>query len=147
MNTRIDLQTTSEIHRSIADYMSNLYIIAFQSGSQDLTDLISKNGRRHGPNMEREWSDPDIYTIVQNWSNTSAGWEGIGGSAMTASYTTIIENTRIGFSCVYYRGQLAYIVEIDEKYQDLVTSKYGRRRMPGYKSVDNVLTVLWKKKF
>jgi hypothetical protein len=50
---------------------------------------------------------------------------GIGGAAMTSSYTIIIENTYLKAFFVYYGSTLVYIADVNEKLE-----KY---RMGGWK--------------
>ena len=62
---------------------------------------------------------------------------------MTKSYTVIIENGLSGFACIYYNGQLAYICEMDEKYQEVISKGYDR--LPGCNPYQEKLTILYKK--
>jgi len=81
------------------------------------------------------WNRPNVHIVTQLWSNTSGGWEGRGGCAMTNSYTIIIENPYIGLACIYYGNKLAYMVKIDSEYQKHAQSNYYK--LPGLSSVKN----------
>lgn len=85
-----------------------------------------------------QWSDIDLHLVNQTWGSTSCGWGGIGGAAITASYTLIIENRNYGIACVYYGNRLAYICEIDDKFK-----KYNYD-LPGVDDCKLELTVVFK---
>ena len=76
------------------------------------------------------WKNIDLHVVQQTWSNTSAGWEGIGGAAMTTTYTTVIENYNLGAAFVYYGSTLAYIALMDDKYVECLV---GEGRIARYK--------------
>lgn len=86
------------------------------------------------------WNDVDIHIIKQTWGNTSCGWEGIGGAAMSSSYTTVIENYNYKFACIFYGGKLAYICKMDEAYK-----KLNRSSLPGMLNCKRVLDVIYYK--
>jgi hypothetical protein len=151
MTLRIELEDISDITRSISDY---------QYLANSFTQLTSGEGREplvkfwNEKVVKREkdtwmtheelkfWTEINFHLIKQTWGNTSGGWQGIGGSAMTSTYTVIIENNWYGFACIYYNGKLAYICEMDEKYQEHM--KNGYRSLPGCGSCREKLTVLYK---
>lgn len=89
---------------------------------------------------ESLWCDVDVRVFKQTWSNTSGGWEGIGGAAFTSSYTTIIENLNFRFACIYYGNRLAYICKIDEAYRSM------DRMLPGVNSCSRSgLDIIYKR--
>lgn len=50
------------------------------------------------------WQNIDFHYVQQMWSNTSCGWESMGGSAMSSAYTTVIVNYSSGlFFCLLFR--------------------------------------------
>jgi hypothetical protein len=92
------------------------------------------------PNEGEMWNDISLHVVSQKWSSTSCGWGGIGGASITNSYTTIIENNNFKFACIYYNGELAYICEINEEYNNL---KYNN--LPGLPTCRKKLSVIYAK--
>jgi len=75
----------------------------------------------------QNWADIDLHVIQQMWSSTSCGWGGIGGAAMTTSYSIVILNRRNNLAFIYWDGLLAYII----KGTDLKTDQRGSFRING----------------
>lgn len=92
-----------------------------------------------------QWTAANIHIILQGWSNTSCGWETIGGSAISHAYTTVIENRTHGIALIYYGCKLAYMVYMDEKYKDFI-KEMGYERLPGMSKCTKVLNVIFKTK-
>lgn len=64
-------------------------------------------------------SDFELYTFVQMWGNTSGGFEGIGGSAMTNQRTYVfvpVPNIGKENCLVFFGGRFAYCVPYSEKF-------------------------------
>jgi hypothetical protein len=91
----------------------------------------------------RHWKEVNLYVINQMWGNTSGGWEGIGGSAMTSSYTTIIENKHGEAIFVYYNGKLAYIAKSNNKLKKYSENNFSY--LPGIQTCGDVLDIIYKK--
>jgi hypothetical protein len=91
----------------------------------------------------REWDEFTLHIFPQTWGSTSCGWGGMGGAMMTTSYTTIIES-RFGFACVFYAGQLVYICEMDDAYKEYQQKSY--RGLPGLYECRDKLTIIYSKK-
>jgi len=58
---------------------------------------------------------PDPYHVSvamfeQTWDSTALGFGGIGGQAITAAYTVVVEGP-MGDACVYFAGRLAYHIK------------------------------------
>ena len=147
----IDIQEISNITRAISDYeyLPNIFQhLGNKEQNERLQAFWNKNVVKretsthltHGEYVQ--WKEIDLHVVPQTWGNTSGGWQGIGGSAMTKAYTVIIENG-FGFACVYYNGELAYICEMDEKYQEMISKGYDR--LPGCNPYQETLTILYKK--
>jgi hypothetical protein len=51
----------------------------------------------------------DVCLFRQVWGSTSLGFGGIGGAAVTAAYTVVVQGPN-GDACVYFQGRLAYRV-------------------------------------
>lgn len=130
MKVMADLMTATIHHQGLINYLLQL-----ESGNEKLVEL--NNLATHIPH----WFDIDVHIVNQGWSNTSCGWESIGGSAITHDYTIVIENKRLLVSFVYYNGKLAYICKIDSKYESI-----GCSSLPGYNSASKELDIIYKHK-
>ena len=65
--------------------------------------------------------DVEVFMFLQTWGSTALGYGGIGGSAMTTSYTVVV--SLHGAACVYFGGdRLAYRLDFIE------LSAEGRKR-------------------
>lgn len=152
MLVNIDLQELSHITGAIAnyEYLPNIFQhLGSKEQNEKLKDFWNKNIVRRETstyftqNEINQWKEINLHVIPQTWGNTSGGWEGIGGSAMTKRYTVIIENQFYGFSSIYYNGELAYICLIDDMYKEHMANGY--RTMPGMRPSKESLTILYKK--
>lgn len=116
-----------------------------QEGCKTLYERLvkhSKDGKYVDHVSYDVWSSIDLHIVEQLWGSTSCGWGGMGGAAMTNSYTMVIENSKLSIACVYYNGKLAYILDMDKNYIDLVSKGY--RRLPGISSIKSLgLTSLY----
>lgn len=64
--------------------------------------------------------DFELLTFVQTWGNTSGGFEGIGGSAMTEQRTYIFVPTTATESeecLVFFGGKFAYYAPLNETFK------------------------------
>lgn len=70
-------------------------------------------------------SDYELYTFEQLWGNTSGGFEGMGGSAMTVQRTYVfVPKHAIDNMClVYFGGAFGYTVPISDKFMDDVKNQ------------------------
>ncbi len=153
MRNEIDLQEVGEIINTISEYKQMSTFFTQMVGGKDAeplneywnTKIVKRTENTWMTQVEFSyWNDVNLHIIKQSWSNTSGGWEGIGGSAITTSHTIIIENSWFGFACVYYHGKLAYICEMDEKYN--IYRESGYRNLPGCSSCKKNLTIIFKTK-
>lgn len=87
------------------------------------------------------WISFNAHMIKQMWGSTAGGWPGMGGAMMSEYYTTVIENSYYKFACIYYGGRLAYICEMDDKYQAYLEKGY--RGLPGIPECRRKLTILY----
>lgn len=155
MRSEIDMQEIANVMQCIIDHkqMANHFpqMGYGNEGSVDLkeyweTKIVKRSEKTWMDQSEfREWCEVDLHLISQMWGNTSGGWQGIGGSAMTNAYTTILENKWFNLSFVYYSGKLAYICEMDEKYLSCKEKNY--RSLPGYNTCTEKLTVIFRKQY
>ena len=114
----------------------------------DITSLVRYNSKyyeklksfhdKHQPSLNK-WKDVDLHVIKQTWGNTSCGWQGIGGAAISSYYTIIIENLNYNISFIFYTGKLAYICYINEK--------YDINKLPGLAQCEDELDILYKFEF
>jgi hypothetical protein len=155
MLVNIDIQELSHITLSIAnyEYLPNIFQnLGSKEQNEKIKEFWNKNIVKRETNSTfndafgfffQQWKEINLHVVPQTWGNTSGGWQGIGGSAMTKRYTVIIENHFYGFSCVYYNGELAYICEIDDLYKEHMATGY--RIMPGMSPYKESLTIIYKK--
>jgi hypothetical protein len=148
---KIELEDISHITGSISDYQYLPNIFTQLTSGEEREGLVKfwneKVVKREKDTwLNRQeinfWHEINLHVVKQTWGNTSGGWQGIGGSAMTSTYTVIIENDWYDFACIYYNGKLAYVCEMDDKYKEHVTNGY--RTLPGCGSCREKLTVLYK---
>lgn len=151
MYNKIDIMTIAEMSMCISHYEKLAYTFTQQVGGKDAqplrdyweTKIVKRNV---SPAMTQEermlWSQIDLHLVNQTWGSTSCGWGGIGGAAFTTSHTLIIENHYYGIACVYYGTRLAYICEMDEKYD--VYKKTGYAILPGCDECKRELTLVFR---
>jgi hypothetical protein len=148
---KIELSDMADVMKCISEYerLANSFT---QRGSKEDKELMIKFWNEKVVKRETKtwitpqefdyWKDIDFHVVKQEWGNTAGGWGGIGGASMTSQYTVIIENYWFGFVCVYYHGKLAYICEMDSKYQEYMVKGYGS--LPGIEDCRKNLTVIYK---
>lgn len=146
MRAELNIGTIANLSSAIDHYQSRGISLA-QMGANDTGKEFFKNlfPKGVGPNEYDMWNQCDIHLVSQTWSNTAAGWGGIGGSALTTTRTTVIENDFHGVLFVYYGSTLAYVVAIDDKL--LEYRQVGYSNLPGWYEVTNKLTVLYSHTF
>lgn len=141
MLEEINLPFCADFLKSINNYQ-NLYYGFTQIDYKQTDKLKEFFNRKNLKNITKNnWNNPNIYSVSQGWANTSCGWEGIGGAAMSWAYTVVIENNLAEFIAVYYKGVLAYIAEIDENLEKFKSKNY--QNLPGIKSCQNLLTAIY----
>lgn len=52
----------------------------------------------------------ELYMFPQVWGDTSLGFGGIGGQAMTSAYTTVVIDNYAGWCGVFFEEGLAYTI-------------------------------------
>lgn len=150
MRIEIEMEDIANVMLAISNYKERATYFSQMGGNDDgllkeywETKIVKRTEKTWMTESEfRQWSDIDVHLISQTWANTSAGWQTIGGSAMTPAYTTILENRWYGLSFVYYSGKLAYICEMDDKYSDF--KQKGYRGLPGHRECSEKLTIIHK---
>lgn len=151
MRTEFNMQETAQLITAIVHYKELVYSFSGLDPKQEKLreywqEMLDKNKIKYVDQAFASlWEKMEIHIIEQMWSNTSCGWEGMGGAAMSQAYTTVIENRYTGIVCVYYSGRLAYIVKHDDKYKAFIKEK-GYSNMPGMQSISRKdLTLIYKK--
>lgn len=151
MRLNIDLSDIADIAKSISNYYELVSYFSQLTDDEESellreywnTKIVKREKETWMTESEyRQWKEINFHYVAQMWSNTSCGWQGIGGSAMTNSYTLIIENKFYNLAYIYYGGKLAYICEMDDKYKPYADNGY--RGLPGCLYCKDKLTVLYK---
>ena len=145
----INLKVITELLTSIEHYngLSNYFNQLDPKQYDNLNDYHqimlkhSKNGKYIDEGYLRYWNDVNLHLIKQIWGNTSCGYESIGGSAFTSSYTTIIENHHGGAIFVYYNGKLVYVAKINDKLKPFKDNDYSN--LPGIISAKEKLDIIY----
>lgn len=150
MRANIGMEEMTEVMQSLVKYETMINWLSqsgeptYTDGCKEYMDLFIKKSR-DGKYLDHYsfeyWKDINVHIIKQNWGSTSCGWGGMGGAAMTSSYTTIIQNLYTGAICVYYDGKLAYIAketDVLKKYRET-----GWRFLPAYSDTKE-LDIIYK---
>lgn len=71
-----------------------------------------RKGRRTGVMIDRRpfMDETECVMFSQSWGNTSMGFGGIGGQAITPAYTVVVYGPNRD-ACVYFGGRFAYHIE------------------------------------
>jgi len=104
---------------------------------------FSRGGKYMDPEAYTHWQFINLHMVSQMWGSTSCGWGGIGGAAMTSSYTTIIENSYLNAVFVYYGPTLVYISDDNEKLEKYKTN--GWKSLPSMDSAKKQLDLFYIK--
>ena len=151
-NQNIDMDEMINVMQAVSDYNKMCSHFNQLDGEQRSTLntyyermlQFSKDKKYMDQDSLRAWNKINIHIVLQMWGSTACGWDGMGGSAMTESYTTVIESLNGGSIFVYYGGKLAYVAEIDEKLQ--LIKEDGYRRLPGISGAKERLTLHYYKR-
>jgi hypothetical protein len=112
----VSMAVGAAIYRDLPDVIDSIRDNdAWYSMTQEQRSLAVKNNtvpvKSH--NRRPYFEETEIFVFPQGWGSTALGYGGVGGSAMTSSYTVVVqcENT----ACVYFGGdRLAYRVWLDK---------------------------------
>ena len=147
-DNQIDIQEISNITAAIAHHQGLIsYITQLDPKQRDklvefYQSILDKYKIKHISNVVLpDWMNINLHVISQMWGSTSCGWGGMGGAAMTSSYTTVLENPNFGIISVYYSGRLAYIAKMDDKLKEYPDYKH----LPGIPEVKKLLTTIYVK--
>lgn len=97
-------------------------------GNPDRTARITKK-RRHS-----EYDLTVKAMFPQTWSSTALGFGGLGGQAITAAYTIILESDIDSSCCVYFGGRFAYHIEQPNELFREDMSKQNMSKVAGAKT-------------
>ncbi len=145
MSEIADLTGAISNYNKLASYLPQL-----DNKQRETLDVLWQRAlkfSRDGKYMDHEsyniWQSIDLHMINQMWGSTSCGWGGIGGAAMTSSYTIVIENSYLNAIFIYYGSTLAYIVDSNEKSEPFRINNW--RNLPSIDSAKNKLDIFYKK--
>jgi len=97
----------------------------------------------------KEFGDIDnfkLYSWQQTWSDTSLGFGGIAGQAVSAAQTVVLEDEERGIAHVYHGGRYAYSCEYDESFRNaLLSQKFPGQREGKRKSGLKIVYKMEKK--
>lgn len=152
MTSNIDIGSIADITTAINDY--NILANSFTQidpSQRETIDPFWKKAIRHAKDQKymdytagQFWKSFDFYYVEQMWSNTSGGWQGIGGSAFTANHTFIIYNRYNEAIFVYYGSVLAYVAYANEKLKPFMDE--GFIHLPGIRECSKKLDIIYIKK-
>ncbi len=146
---KIDIATLAEMATAISHYgcLANCFSQLDPAQRATLEPAWKKacSGSKDGKYMDYQsnaiWQDINFHLVKQMWGSTACGWGGMGGSAMTQSFTTIIENAENALAFVYYGGTLAYVAEWDTKWETFMHKGY--HGLPDMDSCKSRLTIVY----
>ena len=148
MNENLDMKVMGNLILAIERYSSLFYTFKqLDPGQREKLTEFWASAFPNGTNdYDRQlWMEPNVHLVSQMWSNTSAGYQGFGGAAMTSAYTTVLENVRHQFIAVYYGSTLIYIAKIDDYMKNY--SSVGYNNLPGLADcVDSGLDIIFVNK-
>ena len=132
MRNQFDISTISEMLQTV-DTFNDIH------ACQNYTLIKSQYAIDFKKISYNEWLCYNIHIVNQTWGNTSGGWEGIGGSAMTTRFTVIIEHDLSDSAWIFYSGKLAYVCVMDDSYEKY---KGNLQHLPGKSSAIHKLTLI-----
>lgn len=66
-------------------------------------------------NGMKVYPEYNFYVFPQTWGSTALGFGGVGGSAITKAYTTVIYEEYLNIAGVFFGERLAYVVKKPNK--------------------------------
>jgi hypothetical protein len=91
-------------------------------------------------------NDVEVYHFLQTWGSTALGFGGVGGSAMTSAYTTVVISEH-QHAAVYFGGRAAYVIRnvnnefwSDLRSFDMAACGKTRKYRPAAASQDHEVT-------
>ena len=121
MRCEFGIQDMADLNSAISDYSNNTVMRLSQPQKDycpqgwEWSENLCKDYK--GPNnywWDRgydELRDFNVHMVKQHWGSTSAGWGGMGGAAMTQTYTVVI-TSNLDTMAVYYQGKLSYVLDM-----------------------------------
>jgi len=114
----------ADLNQSISDYHELIHTLSqpVQTNTRGVEWKKSKEGDIkdfwYNRGISELW-EIEIHMVKQRWGSTSAGWGGIGGAAMTNTFTVVVHCRKMQIIAVYYQGQIAYVMDISGDGEDL----------------------------
>ena len=152
---KIELSEISDLTGAISNYnkLAN-YLTQLDSKQKESLEVLWQRALKFSRTtisdkkyMDQEayqcWQSIDLHMVSQMWGSTSCGWGGMGGAAMTSSYTTVIENSYLNAIFVYYGSTLVYIVDDNEKLEKYKSRNW--KSLPGMDSAKSELDLFYIK--
>ena len=151
-NQNLDMDEIIHVMQSVSDYNKLCSVFNQMDPAQreklniyyDRMLQFSKDKKWMDQESLRAWNKINLHVVLQSWGSTACGWGGMGGAAMTNSYTTIIESIEGNAIFVYYDGKLAYVAEMDDKLKPI--KQHGYRNLPDIGDSSKVLTTYYVNK-
>jgi len=81
-----------------------------------------------------------FYSWQQGWPDTSLGFGGVAGQAMSVAQTVVLEDEERGISHIYHGGRYAYSCECEENFMNALRNQNfpGQLEKSGLKIINNV---------
>lgn len=132
MMQRFDLTSISEITSATSYFTDRLLaqLYGLRKSIAEVDNWLNSIGNR----MDENWFRIDVHCFEQIWGSTACGWGGMGGAAMTASYTVAIINKTYKIIAVFWDGRLAYCINATD--QAIQVMKDGH--LPGYNALSKL---------
>jgi len=139
MYTQFSISSLSELSTAIAYFLTKMPFLL--DNSQDSDSIINWMQERKFAIREVEFQDKwkriNISCFIQMWGSTACGWGGMGGAAMTESYTVAIHNKDYGIIAVFYRGEFAYAI----KDNDIAKDHLMKGTLPGLNRLEKFAVI------
>lgn len=94
------------LYRAIDQYLPDIQYERRIPGTRDDNGNYQTEKAIRRPNED----DVEVYIFLQTWGSTALGFGGVGGSAMTPAYTTVVISEH-QHAAVYFGGRLAYVIQ------------------------------------
>lgn len=131
-NTCFSIKELSLLNSSIANFLEDLPFWLNSVNDETVKNWIKEKAIDiYSDEFYKKWNEIDISCFTQLWSSTACGWGGIGGAAMTTSYTVAVYNKHFDIIVIYWNGKLAYCVHATDNSLMMLKDK----KMPGYHSL------------
>lgn len=141
-----EIMISIEHYNTLGGYINQLDSKQYDSLNEYYQKMLkySRDGKFVDNGYMSHWGNINVHIVKHMWGNTSGGWQGIGGSAITESYTVIIDSVDGDAIFVYYGGKLAYIAKNNDKLTSYRIEGY--KYLPGLNSCKDTLDLIYFKR-